>query len=37
VLVLLQGMVKLANDVLIALGRPPVPTGIADDAHGDQL
>lgn len=36
-LVLLQGLVKLANDILIALGRPPVATGTEGELPEEQL
>lgn len=37
VLILLQGLVKLANDILIALGHPPVATGVEGDTPEEQL
>ena len=37
VLVLLQGLVKLANDMLVALGRSPVSTGVDKATPEEQL
>lgn len=37
VLILLQGLVKLASDILVALGHPPLRASVTDQESGEQL